>query len=335
MEDEIQLAHGSGGILYQDLVDNIFIPAYNNDILSQLNDSAVCKINDEKIALTTDSFVVKPLFFPGGDIGKLAVSGTVNDLSMSGAKAKYLTCGMIIEAGFPIKELKTIAESMAQTAKKAGVMIVTGDTKVVGKGQCDGIYINTAGVGTITNARDLSQRVIQEGDMIILSGSIGHHGMAVMTAREGLINNNKIMSDVAPLNDITDVFLKAAPGTKSMRDPTRGGVAATINEWVKKSGFSIVLDEDKIPVTDEVRAVAELFGLDPLYIANEGRFLAVVPESQADNAITVLRKHPLGKMSTIIGRVSIEGQPCAMVKTIYGGLRLLDMPMGEQLPRIC
>lgn len=334
-ESEVLLAHGSGGLLYQQLVEEIFLPAFANEMLGELNDSAVCLLEEEKIALTTDSFVVQPLFFPGGDIGKLSVCGTVNDLAMSGAKPRYLTVGMIIEAGFPIKELKAIVDSMALTAKKAGVEIVAGDTKVVGKGQCDGIYINTAGVGSITKARDLSQRAIKEDDLIIVSNSIAHHGLAVMAAREKLDLGKIIVSDVAPLGQLTDIFLKAVPGTKVMRDPTRGGVAATLNEWVKKSKLSIVIEEEAIPLTDEIRKASELFGLDPLYIANEGIFIAAVPPAQAEAAISVLRQHPLGKMAAVIGKAIAEETPFASVVTPYGGRRLLDMPMGEQLPRIC
>lgn len=334
-KDKILLAHGSGGRLYHQLVEDVFLPHFQNPMLSELGDSAICPFPGEKLAMTTDSFVVQPLFFPGGNIGELAVCGTVNDLAMSGARPLYLSVGMIIEAGFPLADLLLIVKTMADKAKEAGVMIVTGDTKVVGAGDCDGIYINTAGVGMLEPERDLSGRKMQAGDKIIVSGTLGDHGIAVMAARENLAFDPPIESDAAPLNTLAEVLLKAAPGTKAMRDPTRGGVATTLNEWAQTGGLGILINEDAVPVAPAVASACELLGLDPLYVANEGKLLAAVPQAECEAALNALHAHPLGKNAAIIGTVLGEHQGKVYLSTPYGGLRMVDMLSGDQLPRIC
>jgi len=333
--DKILLAHGSGGRLYHQLVEDVFLPHFQNPMLADLGDSAICPFVGDKLAMTTDSFVVQPLFFPGGNIGELAVCGTVNDLAMSGARPLYLSVGMIIEAGFAVSDLLRIVSAMAEKAAQAGVMIVTGDTKVVGAGQCDGIYINTAGVGVVEPDRDLSKRKMQVGDMIIVSGTLADHGIAVMAARENLALDPPIKSDAAPLNTLAEALLLAAPGIKVMRDPTRGGVATTLNEWAQGSDLGILLNEEAIPVAPEVASACELLGLDPLYVANEGKLLAVVPKEESEAALKALLAHPLGKNAAIIGSMTGEHSGKVYLSTPYGGLRMVDMLTGEQLPRIC
>lgn len=333
--DKILLAHGSGGRLYHQLVEDVFLPHFHNPLLAELGDSAVCPFPGAKLAMTTDSFVVQPLFFPGGNIGELAVCGTVNDLAMSGAKPLYLSVGMIIEAGFPLADLLRIVSAMAQKAKEAGVMIVTGDTKVVEAGACDGIYINTAGVGVVEADRDFSRRRIEEGDMIIVSGTLADHGIAVMAARENLAFDPPIESDAAPLASLAEALLKAAPGTKAMRDPTRGGVATTLNEWAQSSSLGILIKEEAVPVSPAVASACELLGLDPLYVANEGKLLAAVPKQESEAALNALHAHPLGKNAAIIGTVLGEHQGKVFLTTPYGGSRMVDMLSGDQLPRIC
>ena len=333
-EKTVNLIHGSGGRSYHQLIEEVFLPAFDNHFLREMNDSAVCPLHNDRIALTTDSFVVKPRFFPGGDIGRLAVCGTVNDLSMSGARALYLTCAMIIEAGFPITELRMICQSMAEAAKEAGIRIVTGDTKVVEKGSCDGIFINTAGVGMFSTDRPPLCQKIQCGDVLLLSGTMGDHGMAVMAAREQFTFSPPLQSDVAPLNGIVEQLLRAAPHTHALRDATRGGVAAVCNEWADAAALDIVLQEEKLPIRPEIHAACELLGLDPLYVANEGKFVASVPVEEAKDALSALRAHPLGKDAAIIGSVEGSGGKVSLA-TPWSTLRLVEMPDGEQLPRIC
>lgn len=333
--DRILLAHGSGGKLYHQLIEEVFLPAFGNKHLNQLNDSAVCPVANGLIAMTTDSFVVQPLFFPGGDIGRLAVCGTVNDLAMSGATPRYLTLGMIIEADFPFADLKKICASIAEAASEAGVQIVTGDTKVVQKGHGDGIYINTAGVGELTEALDLSQRTIEAGDVIICSGEIASHGIAVMAAREGLGLKPAPLSDVAPLNGLAKALLTVVPQTKALRDPTRGGLASTLNEWAEKAGLTIEIEEEALPINKGVAATCELLGLDPLYVANEGKLLACVPAAAADIALAALRSHQYGVKAAIIGKVTKDTAGRLQLATPYGGTRIIDIPAGELLPRIC
>jgi len=294
----------------------------------------VVKCEGSRAALTTDSFVVRPRFFPGGDIGRLSVCGTINDLSMSGAVAAYLTVGMILEAGLPLEELGRICRSMAAAAEEAGVYLVTGDTKVVERGAGDGIYINTAGLGLFPAGRQPLPQRLAEGDVILLSGTMGDHGLAVMAARENLAFDPPLLSDVAPLNSLVEVLLRAVPDVHALRDPTRGGAAATLNEWAAASGKDILLEEEALPVAPPVRAAAALLGLDPLYVANEGKLLAAVPQAQAENALAALRSHALGRNAAIIGKVGAAGGLVAL-RTAYGAERLIDMPEGDLLPRIC
>lgn len=332
MNDIITLAHGEGGRLYRELVEQVFLPAFDNPVLTQLGDSAVCPSFGERLALTTDSFVVRPRFFPGGDIGRLAVSGTVNDLAVSGARPLYLTCAMILEAGLPIAELRRICDSMAAAAHDAGVAIVTGDTKVVEKGACDGVYINTAGVGLFR--REPLPQKIRPGDVILVSGSVGDHGLAVLAAREKLDFQPQIQSDAAPLNGLIDALLQAVPQTCALRDATRGGLAAVVNEWAESSGVTVAVEESAVPVQPQVRSACQLLGLDPLHAANEGKVVAAVPERFAQAALAALRSHPLGKNAAVIGRA--EGGPArAVLVTSIGARRILALPEGEQLPRIC
>ncbi|MEG1536936.1 MAG: hydrogenase expression/formation protein HypE [Clostridiales bacterium] len=330
----ITLAHGSGGKAYHQLVEQIFLPAFANTYLTELQDSAVCPLYGEKLALTTDSFVVKPRFFPGGDIGRLSVCGTVNDIAMSGATPHYLTLAMIIEAGFELAELRRICVSIAQAAEEAGVSIVTGDTKVVEKRSVDGIYINTAGCGFFApGVRPLVGRV-EAGDCILVSGTLAAHGMAVLAARENLDFSPAIRSDVAPLNGLIGKLLASVPDVHALRDPTRGGAAMTLNEWVVAGKTDIVIKEKDVPVDSSAAAACRILGMEPLAVANEGKFLAAVPEGQAEVALAALKSHVLGRDAAIIGRV-IPGQGRLVVETAYGGRRIVAMPEGEQLPRIC
>ncbi|MBR2783638.1 MAG: hydrogenase expression/formation protein HypE [Firmicutes bacterium] len=333
MNDVITLAHGDGGLLYRELVEQVFLPAFADPVLERMDDSAVCPAFGDRLALTTDSFVVRPRFFPGGDIGRLAVSGTVNDLAVSGAQPLYLTCGMILEAGLSVEELRRICASMAAAAREAGVRIVTGDTKVVEKGACDGIFINTAGVG-LFRREPLPQRV-RPGDAILVSGSVGDHGLAVLAAREKLSFEPQLTSDAAPLNGLIETLLQAVPETHALRDATRGGVAAVANEWAEACGVSIVLTEDAVPVDRRVRSACQLLGLDPLLAANEGKVVIAVPESCADTALAALKTHPLGRDAAMIGRAETAERPAVSLLTAIGSRRLLTLPEGEQLPRIC
>jgi hydrogenase expression/formation protein HypE len=327
------MSHGSGGEKYRELVQEIFLPAYCNEYLSPLTDSAILA-GEGKIAMTTDSYVVKPLFFPGGNIGNMSVSGTVNDLAVSGALPKYISVGMIIEAGLEIKVLKRIVDSIADTAKKAGVKIVTGDTKVVESKSADGIFINTAGVGVFPSGRKIPSQKIKAGDKIIVSGCIASHGMAVMNARNNLGFLPPIESDAAPLGNLVSAIFKHDDYiVHAMRDPTRGGVAATLCEWVT-SGTDIVIYQKSIPIRSDVSAACRLLGLDPLHIANEGVILFSVPENCANDVLSVLRKEEYGKYSAIIGEVR-EGSGTVSAITDFGSKTRIMMPKGEILPRIC
>jgi len=333
MEDKILLAHGSGGKLMHDLIQS-FIPRLANPILNKMDDSAVFDING-KMAFTTDSYIVNPIFFPGGDIGKLAVCGTVNDLSMSGAKPLYLSLALIIEEGLPISDLKKIIESIADTAEEAGVKIVTGDTKVVDKGGADKLFINTAGVGIVPEGVNISAANAQAGDKIVLSGTVGDHGIAVLSKREGLKFNTPVPSDCAPLNGLVAAMLGASHDIHCMRDPTRGGLATTLNDFAGQSNVGIVIEEDKIPVDKAVLAACELLGLDPLYIANEGKLVAIVPANDAAAVLRRMKRHQYGKNAAIIGEVVAEHPRRVVMKTLLGASRIVDMPVGELLPRIC
>lgn len=332
-EDKILLAHGSGGKMMHDLIQS-FMPRLANPILDKMDDATVFEASG-KMAFTTDSYTVQPLFFPGGDIGKLAVCGTVNDLAMSGARPLYLSLAFIIEEGLPVSDLERIIESIAAAAVEARVKIVTGDTKVVGKGGADKIFINTAGVGMVPDGVNVSAANARPGDKIIINGNIGDHGIAVMSRREGLKFATPIPSDCAPLNGLVEAMLSASPDIRALRDPTRGGLAVTLNDFAEQSGAGINISEDKIPVTKEVRAACELLGLDPLHIANEGKLVAVVPPDKADAVLEAMRRHRYGKDAGIIGEVTKEHPRRVVMKTLLGASRIIDMPVGELLPRIC
>ncbi|KZL89698.1 hydrogenase expression/formation protein HypE [Clostridium magnum] len=335
MEEKILLSHGSGGKQTNSLISDLFLKYFNNEIINELNDSAQLKLDSSKIALTTDSFVVNPIFFKGGDIGKLAVCGTVNDLAMSGAKPRYLTSAFIIEEGFPVEKLETIVKSMADAAKEVGVQIIAGDTKVVEKGGLDGIFINTSGVGTIYENVNIKANNAQVGDMVIVNGTLGDHGMTIMCQRSGIDIEGELKSDCAALNSLVDSMLEVCPDIHVLRDATRGGVAAVLNEIADISGVSIELEESSIPISEEVKGCCELLGLDPLYIANEGKLCCFVPENYAAEVLEAMRKHPLGSNAAIIGRVVEKVSQKVYLKTIIGGKRIVDMPSGQQLPRIC
>lgn len=335
MEDKISLSHGSGGKQTNDLISNLFIKYFDNEIIRQMNDSAQLYLNNNRIAFTTDSFVVTPAFFKGGDIGKLAVCGTVNDLAMSGAKPLYLTSAFIIEEGYPIENLETIVKSMAEMAERAGVKIVAGDTKVVEKGGVDGLFINTSGIGTIYEGINIEANKAEAGDVVIVNGTLGDHGMTIMCERSGIDIQGELKSDCAPLNSLVDSILDICKNVHVLRDATRGGVAAVLNEIAETSRVSIELEEDSIPISEEVKGACELLGLDPLYIANEGKLCCFVPEKYAHKVLEQMRNHPLGTKAEIIGKVVTEVSQRVYLKTIIGGRRIVDMPSGQQLPRIC
>lgn len=337
---QIVLGHGSGGKLTADLIDKIFLPAFNNPILDKLDDQAVLTINGSRLAFTTDSFVVTPIFFPGGDIGKLAVHGTVNDLAMSGARPLYLSAAFILEEGLPVDDLRRIVESMRVAAAEAGVQFVTGDTKVVDRGKGDQIFINTTGIGVIENGISISADRARPGDVILLSGYLGDHGMAIMSQREGLEFEGTIQSDCASLNGLVASMLTTpSPGhgdfIHCLRDPTRGGAATTLNEIAKRANVGMLLRETAIPVRESVQGACEVLGLDPLYVANEGKLLAIVEPSMADAVLQQMRRHPLGQDAAIIGEVVADHPGMVLMKTEIGGTRVLDVMFGEQLPRIC
>lgn len=332
----ILLAHGSGGLLTHELIREVFLRRFANPMLAALDDAAALPaLPPGRLALTTDSYVVQPLFFPGGDIGKLAVCGTVNDLAVTGATPLYLTCGFILEEGLPLETLERVVDSMAAMAREAGVQIVTGDTKVVERGAADGLFINTAGVGVIPPGMELGPAWLRPGDVLLVNGPVGDHGTAVMLAREGLNFRTDLQSDCAPLNDLIAALLEVTPGAvRCMRDATRGGLATVLCEWAE-SGVGIEIEETAVPVRDPVRAVSEFLGLDPLYSANEGTLtLAVAPEA-AEIALAALRAHPLGREAAIIGRVTAEHAGRVVLRTPYGARRILHILTGAQLPRIC
>ena len=336
MRDElIQMAHGSGGKLSHDLVKNIMWPAFANDILGQMHDGAQLTINGARLAFSTDSYVVKPLFFPGGDIGKLAVCGTVNDVAMNGAVPLYLSAGFVLEEGFPMVSLERIVASMQKAAHEAGVHIVTGDTKVVEKGSVDGLYINTAGIGQIIDGIEISGQNARPQQDIILNGYLGEHSLAVMGERHGLEFPHSVVSDCAPLNGLVKELLMAVPQIKVLRDPTRGGLATTLNEIASQSNVGILLDESKIPVSPAVQAACDILGFDPLYMANEGKMLVFVDKEYTAEVLRVMHQHTYGCDARVIGEV-IEKSPGKVgLRTQIGGIRLLDMLIGDQLPRIC
>ena len=334
MKDKILLAHGSGGKLAHELVEGMFVKTFANPFLAKLDDSAVINFSG-RLAFTTDSYVVSPIFFPGGDIGKLAVCGTVNDLAMSGAKPLFLSLSFIIEEGLSQGELDEIVNSVQKAAKDAGVEIITGDTKVVHRGSADKLFVNTAGVGMIPGGVDISGSNARPGDKVLLSGTIGDHGIAVLSQREGLSFHTQLESDCAPLGGLVAEMLHASPNIHCLRDPTRGGLATTLNELAKQSKVSIRIEEERIPVREEVLAACEMLGFDPLYIANEGKLVAIVPEEDADKVLQAMQENHYGKSAAIIGEVREEHAGRVVMKTSLGASRIVDMLVGDLLPRIC
>jgi hydrogenase expression/formation protein HypE len=333
--ERVTLAHGSGGRASNKLINDLFKKYFSNDILNIGDDSAVLDLNSGRFAFTTDSYVVSPIFFKGGDIGKLAVCGTVNDLATSGAVPLYISCGFIIEEGFEIDELEKIVMSMAQTAKEAGVKIVTGDTKVVGKGAADKIFINTSGIGQIIKDISISGRNVMVGDSIIVSGTIGDHGTSILLLRENLNIAADINSDCAPLSGMIAQLLDEVDQVHALRDATRGGIAATLNEISQQSNVRLCLYERSLPVKDVVQGVCSILGMDPLHMANEGKMIIFVPENESEKAINILKSHPFGKDASIIGKVVDSSFSRVEIETAAGTRRLLSMPDGIQVPRIC
>jgi hydrogenase expression/formation protein HypE len=334
LEDRILLAHGSGGRLAHELVETAFVKALANPLLARLDDAAVFDLGG-RLAFTTDSYVVSPLFFPGGDIGKLAVCGTVNDLAMTGAKPLYLSLSFIIEEGLSRQDLARVVASIRRVAREAGVEIITGDTKVVSRGSADGLFINTAGIGIIAEGIDISGSNARPGDRVILSGTIGDHGIAVLSQREGLSFATRLESDCAPLGKLVADMLAVSRNIRCLRDPTRGGLATTLNELAAQSKVGIRIEEDKVPVREEVLAAGEMLGLDPLYIANEGKLVAIVPPEDADVILEAVRANKYGKEAAIIGEVTGEHPGRVVMKTSLGTTRIVDMLVGDPLPRIC
>ena len=334
-EPRITLAHGAGGKATHNLIDAIFLEAFRNPELERMSDAAALTVGDTRLAFTTDSYVVSPLFFPGGDIGELAVNGTVNDLAMGGSRPLAISAGFILEEGFPTEDLRRIVASMAAAAKAAGVQIVTGDTKVVQRGKGDGCYINTAGIGVRERPVELDAANAKPGDAILVSGPIGDHGVTVMLARGELDIDADIVSDTAPLHELASTLLDAVPGVRLLRDATRGGVATILNEVAVASQAAVVVDEAAVPVRAEVQGACELLGIDPLYVACEGRFVAIVDGAAAEEALAALRAHPQGAEAAVIGRVVGDPPGLVMLKTTFGGTRIVDMLVGDPLPRIC
>jgi hydrogenase expression/formation protein HypE len=338
--ETITLAHGSGGKAMRDLIDDIFVAGFDNEYLATLEDQARFDLNalanyGNRLAMTTDSYVVDPLFFPGGDIGKLAVTGTVNDLAVGGATPLYLTCGMIIEEGLSVDTLREVVQSMKATADKAGVAIVTGDTKVVHKGAADKLFINTAGIGVIPEHVNVQTHRAQVGDVVLINGHVGDHGAAIVDARGEFSMENTIATDCQPLNSLITDMLAVCPDIHCMRDATRGGIATVLNEFAQASQVSIELDENAIPLKTEVRGMCEILGLDPLYLANEGKVIAIVSAHDADKVLNAMQKNQAGLHSTVIGQVLEKPAGRVVLKTGFGGTRIVDMLVGEQLPRIC
>jgi len=333
--DHVLLAHGSGGKLSAELTAQIFLPAFYNPALARLDDQAIVSVNGCRVAFTTDSFVVKPLFFPGGDIGSLAVHGTVNDLAMGGAQPLYLSAGFIIEEGLPMETLRRVVDSLRQAAAAANVQVVTGDTKVVEKGSADGLFINTSGIGIVPEGVELSADQARPGDRILLSGSIGEHGICIMAQREGLEFETMLTSDSAALHTLVAAMLAVPGKIRCMRDPTRGGVSSTLNEIAAQSRVGIELEEAAIPIRAEVQGACEMLGLDPLYVANEGKLVAIVEPAIADQMLSAMREHPLGRDAQIIGTVSSNHPGLVTIRSTLGTTRIVDMLAGDQLPRIC
>jgi len=331
----VLLGHGSGGKLSAELLREVFLPALGNPVLDRMEDQATVSLNGIRLAMTTDSFVVKPLFFRGGDIGSLAVHGTINDLAMGAAKPLWMSVAFILEEGLPFDVLRRVVASMQAAANSAGVQIITGDTKVVEKGSADGMYINTTGIGLVREGISLSASQAQPGDAILVSGMLGDHGIAILAEREGLKFETEVQSDSAALHDLVATLLAATHEVRCLRDPTRGGLSSTLNEIAGSSKVGMELDESKMPVREEVRGACEMLGLDPLYVANEGKLVAIVAADAAEAALRALRSHPLGADGQIIGRVTKEHPRMVVMRTVFGTTRIVDMLAGDQLPRIC
>jgi hydrogenase expression/formation protein HypE len=331
----IVMGHGGGGMLSAELVEHIFAPAFGGRVLADLADSATVTLGGARLAFSTDSYVVRPLFFPGGSIGDLAVNGTVNDLAMSGARAAYLSCGFILEEGVEMSQVARVAEALGSAARAAGVEIATGDTKVVESGHGDGVYINTAGIGLVPDGVDIRPQRAEPGDVVIVSGPIGVHGVAVMSVREGLEFGVAIESDCAALGGLVEAMLAVTPDLHVLRDPTRGGLAAALNEIARAASVGVLLQERAVPVPSEVANACAILGLDPFYVANEGKLVAFVPRAHADAVLAAMRAHPLGAQAAVIGECVDSHPGMVVARTGLGGTRVVDLPIGEQLPRIC
>jgi hydrogenase expression/formation protein HypE len=331
----VQLAHGGGGRLMQQLIREVFVRSFGDPLVTHLHDGATWPVEKGTLAFTTDSYVVRPLFFPGGDIGSLAVHGTINDLAMCGAKPLYLSAGFILEEGLSLDVLQQVVNSMAEAARAAGVSIVTGDTKVVDRGKGDGIFINTAGIGVVPSGVTVSPQRVTPGDAILVSGDLGSHGVAVLSVREGLMFEGDITSDSAPLHDVVGDLIESGIEIHCLRDLTRGGLASALNELAVAAKVGMAIDESAVPVLEPVRGACELLGLDPLYVANEGRFVAMVPESQTEATLAVMRRHAVSGKAARIGTVTHRPSPPVVLRTVVGTNRILDLLSGEQMPRIC
>lgn len=338
--DTVTLAHGGGGKAMRDLVDDLFVGGFDNPMLAPLEDQARFDLaslagRGDRLAFTTDSFVVDPLFFPGGDIGELAINGTVNDLTAAGGQPQWLSAGFVLEEGLEVEELEGLVDDMRRSAKEAGVQIVTGDTKVVGKGGADGLYINTTGVGLIPEGRRLGADLVEPGDAIVVSGTLADHGMAVMLARGDLALEAEINSDTAAVNGLVEELLAAAPNTRWLRDPTRGGVGTVLNELVTACELGVIVAETALPIKKPVNSACDILGIDPLYVANEGKIVAVIPPDELQEAMEALRSHPLGADAAVVGEVREEPPSTVLIQTEFGGSRVVDMLVGDPLPRIC
>lgn len=331
----VEMMHGSGGKASQDLLEQIFLPQFDNPWLNQKNDQAIFDLPPGRVVMATDGHVVSPLFFPGGDIGSLAVHGTINDLAMAGARPCYLSAGFILEEGFPLADLHKLVVSMAEAARKAGTPIITGDTKVVEKGKGDGVFITTSGVGVVSEGLKLSGDQARPGDAILVSGTIGDHGVTLLSLRESLGFETEICSDSQALHRLVEVMLQSSPGLRALRDPTRGGLGTCLNELARQSGVGMQLDEKQLPIRETVKAACEFLGLDPLYSANEGKLVAICPAEEAPALLEAMRKHPQGEEAAIIGEVTEDAQNLVQMQTRFGGQRIIDWLQGDQLPRIC
>ena len=339
-DSRITLSHGSGGKAMRDLIDDVFVGSFGNAALDPLEDQARLRLADlvsrgDRLAFTTDSYVVDPLFFPGGDIGALAINGTINDLAVGGARPLYSSCSVILEEGLSVDTLRRVTDSMAAAARAAGVAIVTGDTKVVPRGAADKLFINTAGIGVIPKNINIAAERAAPGDIVIVNGTIGDHGAAILCARQDLALSTTIESDCQPLHDLIDAMVKACPDIHCLRDATRGGVATVLNEFAQAASVCIRFEEKSVPVREAVQGVCEILGLDPLYMANEGKLVAVVPKDSAEAVLAAMRAHPAGREAAVIGEVTAEAEGVVLLSTVFGGERIVDMLVGEQLPRIC